>query len=185
MKLQTKLFIGCISLCVVLAGAAIWHFESIRMHGQQVILETRPVDPRDILRGDYVVLRYAIASNDTLDVFLDHTAQEQKTEGTPIYILLSLKDTGHIADFSYSWEQPESGTYIRGETSSSWRQRIELGIEQYFVPENKGWEVERMQDLQVKIALSARGQAQILELLHAGEPVDFSKIDGENPRKIR
>jgi uncharacterized membrane-anchored protein len=29
--------------------------------GTEVTLQTRPVDPRDLLRGDYVVLRYDIS----------------------------------------------------------------------------------------------------------------------------
>lgn len=33
----------------------------ILREGTEVILQTQPVDPRDLLRGDYVVLRYDIS----------------------------------------------------------------------------------------------------------------------------
>ena len=34
----------------------------ILREGREVTLQTRPVDPRDFLRGDYVVLSYDISS---------------------------------------------------------------------------------------------------------------------------
>ena len=34
---------------------------SLLSSGQEVVLQTVPVDPRDLLRGDYVILRYDIS----------------------------------------------------------------------------------------------------------------------------
>ncbi|HEY5965599.1 MAG TPA: GDYXXLXY domain-containing protein, partial [Xanthobacteraceae bacterium] len=34
---------------------------SVLREGTEVLLQTRPVDPRDFLRGDYVVLSYDIS----------------------------------------------------------------------------------------------------------------------------
>ena len=34
--------------------------ERVLAGGKVVLLETRPVDPRDLLRGDYVILNYRI-----------------------------------------------------------------------------------------------------------------------------
>ena len=38
------------------------YFERIRTYGTRVILATEPVDPRSLLRGDYVILDYVINS---------------------------------------------------------------------------------------------------------------------------
>ena len=34
--------------------------EFVLARGRTILLETRPVDPRDLLRGDYLILRYKI-----------------------------------------------------------------------------------------------------------------------------
>ena len=35
--------------------------ETVLASGRTILLETVPVDPRDLLRGDYVLLRYKIS----------------------------------------------------------------------------------------------------------------------------
>ena len=51
----------CIAaLWMVLALGLIGYKQRILATGIKVMLETVPVDPRDFLRGDYVVLRYKI-----------------------------------------------------------------------------------------------------------------------------
>ena len=45
----------------MIAVVGIIYFEGIRSSGTQVILATEPVDPRSLLRGDYVILNYQIS----------------------------------------------------------------------------------------------------------------------------
>lgn len=51
-----------LNLALVLAwvGMGIWSSETIIKQGDQVLLELMPVDPRSLMQGDYMVLRYAI-----------------------------------------------------------------------------------------------------------------------------
>jgi uncharacterized membrane-anchored protein len=48
-------------LCVVNYG--IWHRERIISGGRPLILELAPVDPRSLMQGDYMALRYRLAAN--------------------------------------------------------------------------------------------------------------------------
>ncbi|MEQ8611292.1 MAG: GDYXXLXY domain-containing protein, partial [Parvibaculum sp.] len=43
-------------------AAMVWDRVSLLRSDTVVTLETAPVDPRDIFRGDYVILNYAISS---------------------------------------------------------------------------------------------------------------------------
>jgi uncharacterized membrane-anchored protein len=58
-------FLGAIALFVIVLASGVYTQEDLRRNGQQVILATMPVDPRDILRGDYVDLAYEIGRGDT------------------------------------------------------------------------------------------------------------------------
>jgi uncharacterized membrane-anchored protein len=57
-----KLALFCAAALVQIALLAVMVADRVRIlrDGTEVTLQTRPVDPRDILRGDYVVLGYDI-----------------------------------------------------------------------------------------------------------------------------
>lgn len=50
---------------LVLAAAAwsVWQFERVLRQGQTVLLELAPVDPRSLMQGDYMALRYALETH--------------------------------------------------------------------------------------------------------------------------
>ncbi|OIO30741.1 hypothetical protein AUJ77_01795 [Candidatus Nomurabacteria bacterium CG1_02_43_90] len=58
---KSKIFIGIGIFWIVILGAFIGFKEFTLRTGQEVLLKTLPVDPRDFFRGDYVVLRYDIS----------------------------------------------------------------------------------------------------------------------------
>ncbi len=56
--MKLKLFILVLALqCAWLLGTVITQ-EYALAHGKAILLETRPVDPRDLLSGDYLMLNY-------------------------------------------------------------------------------------------------------------------------------
>lgn len=193
-------FFGAIILFVVVLASGVYTQEDLRRNGQQVILDTMPVDPRDILRGDYVDLAYEIGRGDKAVEFAKSLPSSQ-----PVYALLTLGADNRVINYSFSATEPKSGVYIRGEAvvqevdiyvgekeNVPVLQKEKQGtinypqIEQYFVPEGKGWAIDRMgrlnsgKKLEVKIATDG-ARAQILELLIDGQPVDFDTIESENP----
>ena len=63
MKLRTAiLFIVALSIIVLVNGMIIQK-ERLISHGQTIFLELAPVDPRSLIQGDYMRLRYALAQD--------------------------------------------------------------------------------------------------------------------------
>ena len=45
-------------LVVVLFNVSVWKKEQVLAHGDLVLLQLAPVDPRSLMQGDYMELRY-------------------------------------------------------------------------------------------------------------------------------
>src|SRR5580704_4462697 len=56
-------------------------------HGQTILLETRPVDPRDMLSGDYLMLNYKIS--DVPVGLFSPPVRKDLPEGTKIFVTLT------------------------------------------------------------------------------------------------
>ena len=119
---------------------------AILCFGERILLETLPVDPRDILRGDYVRLSYKIETID--DRFIPQTLLESKRprEESDVYVLLQPDAQGYAQVSGVVMERPPSNaTYIRGKLRLGWGVQYEcrynLGV--YYVPEGTGLELER------------------------------------------
>lgn len=136
---------------------------------QDVTLQTRPVDPRDLFRGDYVVLDYEIAiveTNRADQLFLE--------PGDAVFVeLIQSGDTwvaGRVG------RQPFDGAerFIRGTVVEVGTDtvHVDYGIEEYFVPEGRGRVVERAADVDVVVAIDSDGGAVIRHLIVDGRVWD-------------
>ena len=67
---------------------------AILRDGQEVLLKVEPVDPRDLLRGDYVVLTYEIR-NIPVKLVENAPAGEFVTEEGPIFVRLGKDADGY------------------------------------------------------------------------------------------
>ncbi|AFS78882.1 hypothetical protein Curi_c18770 [Gottschalkia acidurici 9a] len=115
--------------------------------GVDIKLETKPVDPRDLFRGDYVVLSYKIedieldkVSNEVKDYFKDN----EQTYSTLAFALLEKSLDGYYVIKNISLKKPDSGIYLKGTLSkyttfeeSSEEEAPVSGLNSDF-PENKG-----------------------------------------------
>ena len=165
------LLIGAFWLVILIGFIAVKEFTLLT--GQEVLLKTRPVDPRDLFRGDYVTLRYEIS---TLD--LSRVAAEATTfkTGDTIYVSLRIQE-GYGLPAMVGSKPQENGVYVKGTVRDVLDSRIfvEYGIESYFVPEGRGRQIEhaRGKDLEVKVSIDWFGNAVIKSLLIDGEEVQF------------
>lgn len=110
--------------------------------GKTVVLETVPVDPRDLLRGDYVILSYKIGQ---LDFGRLNSEKKNYSRGEIVYV--GLAPSGKYWEaVSASSKRPaaSSAVFIRGRITQGWggRSSVNYGIENYFVPEGMGREFE-------------------------------------------
>lgn len=156
--------------------------------GVPVVLQTEPVDPRSLFMGDYARLAYPInrlhldgeaalggdkdfKRHDTVWVALRPdgdgaqaiSVHHQRSDIAPG--LLALK--GEVQHFSESeWDRatrklvPQRTLHVR------------YGIEQYYVQEGSGRQIERPQGgekVSIRVAIDTRGKAGILAVLLDGQ----------------
>jgi len=155
--------------------------------GQEVRLEIVPVDPRDLFRGDYVVLGYRIGTVD-----LPKGATSSFSRGQKVFVTLRPDANNKSRAVAISAEQPAasgSDIVISGIVSSSSAcpfnesgardckagtraVDVRYGLESYFVPQcdvNETATTEKA--LEVVAAVAPSGQAAIKRLLIDGKPV--------------
>jgi uncharacterized membrane-anchored protein len=107
-----------------------------------VKLELQPIDPRSLLQGDYVRLNYTISE---LPDEVGQQLDDQHIQGR-VEIVLAKNDQG-LHEFNRIYTDGETlrsdEIVINGKKESySWNE-INYGIENYFVPEGSGLEVEQ------------------------------------------
>ena len=152
-------FLAVVALQVALLLAILIPEERTLATGQEVLLQTVPVDPRDLFRGDYVQLRYTIS-----------TVHRQLGPGSTVYVGLEKRgETWEVRSVSYT---PPEGLFMKGRVAEASGDvaNIEYGIESSFVPEGSGHAIETARDVKVKVAVDSSGNAAIKQVLVDGEP---------------
>lgn len=128
-------------LQLMLVGYQIVSSESILSQGRSVKLQLAPVDPRSLLQGDYVQLNYEISTLDEAE-FSDWNAK--------LRVVLRPDEKGVYQYSGYYeqngvWNKPyqelPGDVIINGKGIGS--NRVEYGIESYFIPEGTGHDIER------------------------------------------
>jgi uncharacterized membrane-anchored protein len=130
--------------------------------GEEIVLTTVPVDPRDLFRGDYVVLRYDIS-----------TVAGRFAVGDTVYLRLIESDSAWRPQYASKESPGPDETFIRGRVVRQVESRpgvpqveVEYGIESYFVPEGTGRAIEQQRGkLRVRVVVDRSGNAVIKDLL--------------------
>jgi uncharacterized membrane-anchored protein len=181
-----RYIVAALVLCGLILATVVQRAAILRS-GQEARLEVVPVDPRDLFRGDYVVLNYRIG---TVDVPSDVTTPF--TRGQQVFVTLRADGSTSRA-VAISAERPAvSGAdiVISGVVTSPSICRlsetgtrdcrlgtravgVRYGLESYFVPQGEGKKIEQTAKarLEVVAAVAPSGQAAIKRLLIDGSPV--------------
>lgn len=122
-----------------------------------VLLQVYPIDPRDLMRGDYVILSYDFSRG---SVAAD--------PGTTVFAPLVLDPDGrHARGQGLQIEPPPAGTlYLRGSADGPGGARF--GIEKFFVPEGQGTPYEaavRQRQLWAEVTIAPDGEARLQQLV--------------------
>lgn len=148
-------------------------------HGKEIRLAVVPVDPRDLLRGDYVTLVYPISRLRTDEIDGDDAFDVQE----PIYVSLGEVD-GRWEATAIHREHPDAGVFLKGYVEDSysadncavstgcWELHINYNLERFFVPEGAGRELETLrndQHISVDVAIADSGRAALKRLLVDGK----------------
>lgn len=144
---------------------------AILWNGETVLLKVAPVDPRDLLRGDYVILSYEI-SRPPAEGMEEYPGQQTGTDlrqwvGRDVFVTLIPEPDGrHYRAGRYSLvPASDDELFIKGQLTEPWR--ITYGIESFFVQEGQGKEYEaavRDRRLWAEVAIAADGQATLRRL---------------------
>ena len=146
--------------------------------GERILLHVRPVDPRDMFRGDFVILSYDFSSVPdggiegaprTADPHVAHRYFDEELIDRAIYVELSPEPDGkHYRAGKISLDRPVQGKFIRGKyAGDSSVNRLQFGIEAFYVQEGKGLALEQARNkgqLSAEIALTRWGQAKLCGL---------------------
>lgn len=163
-------------LCLVIGLQTAWILATVATQevnlrsAPTALLETQPVDPRDLLRGDYVILNYRI-SQIPLSLF-QPPLSETLPAGKSVYVTLEPRGKFHEAvGASLDRPSPQAGqVVIRGTTEHSWQTssvRVGYGLERFYVAEGTG---NPQGKLTVEAAVAKSGQAAIKQVFVDGKP---------------
>jgi uncharacterized membrane-anchored protein len=183
-KLSLALRIGIVvvMLTLVLFGM-IARKQWTLVTGTPVVLETRPVDPRSLFRGDYVRLNYTINTLDSAK----YPALSTVKRGDVVFVTLVPGEV-YWQPETVSTECPGTDSVVlKGRVdrvNRRWNRemrqyevshnvRVKFGIENYFVPEGAGRAIERPAEgekVSIEVAVDRFGNAGIRAVLINGVP---------------
>ena len=152
----------CVQLALPLALAGLAAADLA--FGEEIRLQAEPVDPVDVFRGNYVVLRYEISSLPVLG--------EVRRGDT---VCARLQESDGVWRANYADPGKPTGTVIcgraRNDASPGESVGIEYGIETYYASAERAREIEEsiaQGDLYAVIDLDADGSARIKRLEGGG-----------------
>jgi len=180
LKVHQKLvlFAGVAFQAIVLVSMIVMHGLPYVV-GDRIVLNVVPVDPRDMFRGDFVVLNYEMSRLPPEGIpgiepyhfwWARHANQSAETQDKTVYVTVEPDADGrHWHAVKYSTERPAAGKFLRGTYSArNFGGLLQFGIEAYFVEEGQGKDLEKLrnsQHLSAEIAVAPWGQAKLVRLV--------------------
>jgi len=170
--MKIKLFI------LILALQSAWVLYTVAVQeralsvGTGIMLETERVDPRDLLRGDYLILNYKI-SNVPTNLFSPPVRKDLPT-GTKVYVALEPRGEFYAVARAGTNRFELSANQVLLEARITWPRwnvtnavHLEYGLERFYVREGTG---NPRGKLTVRAVVPASGRASIQEVFVDGKP---------------
>mgnify|MGYP001184982815 FL=1 len=189
MNSSRLVLIGAVLISVIQIGFLSWNIAgraAVLRNGQEVLLKVQPVDPRDLLRGDYVRLGYDISTIPAA-LFVPPLTGDGDYEEHAVWVLLHKQDGGHFAAKSAAFDRAalpsaEPGEVVihgtaAGRPNAGGSTTVDYGLERFYLPEGEGRPIEtdmRTRPFAVVAAVADDGSAQIKRFLD-GETVLFEE----------
>jgi uncharacterized membrane-anchored protein len=179
---RRNMWIGIAAVALAQAavlGWMIWQRAHLLSTGHEIVLEVIPIDPRSLFRGDYVALGYDISRVPVTE------SRPPIRRGSVIYVTLQ-KNGERWRRLASSTTMPENlpadQVFIKGRveyasaptTTAPGQASVRYGIEDFFVPEGAGRDLEKLvgeKKLDALIAVDDAGNAGIKGLTADGKRV--------------
>ena len=184
--IQRPLVFGALALQFAVLGWMVYNHSRPQASGERFLLRCEPVDPRDLMKGDYVILRYGFQNltdsqrrdllkewkemHPSLATEPDESLSYMLPKDTRIFIPLR-KGVDGIADYGEpTLKRPTSGPFLQtrfGQSNWAWGTDVRAGIESYYVAEGTGLEWEKLRNkgkLLAEVGILPNGQAGLISL---------------------
>ena len=132
------------------------------MAGEEIQIQTAPVDPSDLFRGNYVALSYQIESINPkqLDeaIFADFKSKNAGDHRN-VYVQLEKGDDNLYHAGRVTYKNPKTGIYLKGklqipyELEDSSVIQIEYGLDNYYAPKEIAEELESSAAVKPAVAI--------------------------------
>lgn len=155
-RTAARWFWAIVALQVVALVAWAGYHEYLRQHAPVVLLKTRPVDPRDLLRGDYMILGYEIANV---------PLPETDVPNGEVWVVLERREIYREAVVVSATRPELQPGQIAVRAQRYWGQ-LRFGIENFYVPEGKG--TPEFEKIEVEASVSPAGRLYIKRVLLDG-----------------
>jgi len=135
-KIPKLLILANLVVLLVYFGFTVFQKEEILKNGKLLLLELAPVDPRSLIQGDYMELRYAITDRQS-DLLPDIDELENKG-----YCVVEINEEGvaTLKRFQPGMTPVADNEYLIAYHKSA--HRIRLGAESYFFEEGSAKKFE-------------------------------------------
>jgi uncharacterized membrane-anchored protein len=194
MPMRTRLLVGALALQFGVLGWMVYDHSRPMASGERFLLVCEPVDPRDLTKGDYVILSYGFqAFNSTqkekllkewnqlhagptdLNASFSYTIKDD----APIYIPLKKGADGVASYGEPTLTKPTSDPFLltrKGQGRWNWNNGdVRAGIESYYVAEGTGLAWEKLRNtgkLFAEVGVLPNGKAGLVAL----KPAPFATL---------
>lgn len=180
-----SLWLAAVLTAAIQTGVLAWMVEShatILRDGKDILLKSVPVDPRDLLRGDYVSLSYEISSIPRAKL-TGPVPSDRKPHRLNVRVVPGPGGAPWtVASASVVPIAAGEGVVLRTEpvvlgpvvNGAPQPIHVRYGIERFYVPEGEGALLEQARGLKrltVDVRVADTGQAQIRSVMLDGKPV--------------
>lgn len=188
-KKKLAVFIVIILLQLALLTVMVLNSYAVLFWGEKILLKVVPVDPRSLFQGDYVRLGYSFSNLDLTKVQHDFDPQQINYQEKLYLVLekkaqewdvvLATRDKNKVKGLTFIeakmlyfspgvlTEEQEKELKEKGIEPPSNILHLKLPIEQYYVPEGKGLEIEeRIREGEVYAQVAVyKGKARVMDLI--------------------
>ncbi len=172
MKLKLLILILALQSAWLLGTAAVQ--EHALATGKVILLETARVDPRDLLRGDYLILNYKIS--DVPTKLFTPPVKKDLPDGTKVFVAVAPTTNQFYAVVKASTNEfvpAADEVLLKGR--SAWPRwnaatnsiHIEYGLERFYVAEGTGNPTGK---LTAQAVVPASGRGRVKEVFVDGKP---------------
>jgi uncharacterized membrane-anchored protein len=200
-RYRPRLFLAIVAIQLLVLAGMVVKRHLLLASPHSALLQCEPVDPRSLLSGDYVILRYTISNFDTQEMRRLNVFNESYGYGEFVYVALepgaTEKDPHRAVALSKDPAKlrAKHKLILRGKTGNEFAFQpsaakqteneedfqdlrsslsLEYGVEEYFVPQYEGLAIERdIAKTTVEVALAPSGESAIRRLFLDGDEVVF------------